>query len=1038
MYATIIHISDLHFKNDAENQFRLSCLLRDLERLRSDGPVYTAFTGDLVQSGDDNAFDRLFDQLIGPLIELGHELFVVPGNHDVQRAIANQTFADRILADHGSGYLFGKHIGMRESHPEPEFDSLVNYRNLEDLLQPYNQRNYWGYATTRGAVSVVGLNSAWLCCSRSGGGSDRGRLRVEPSVLEKLSKSLPSDTLRVALLHHPLDWLEETTRSAVNDLLIQHMDLVLFGHVHSKDVVGQIKGYSNCLFLQSPPLRAGWSKGTNGYTIINANIPHKRFEVEYRSYSQPRRAFVLGEDFVAGGLLRPRPEDIAFFQMSPSRSGLLQRYSDAEAFDYLDWYRTHIRSKSKTTGSFVVPKARRLTANDDGQAYGSSQTVTQIISDSTRDQFFIAPLDAGSTTAAYLAFKHLSETFASHDKVPAYFDAGREKINRASILRMVSQTTLVNYSHTEAEQLAEDGAIVMVVDGLCLGDVDQFNRFRETVDRYFPKIRFVYFLSTERRGVSPTGAIEPKLSSDEDEIYEFSQLSVGDIRSMIEMRVPDKAEDIRESVVSHVVESFRQMDEPIFASTVAVVIDTITQDPGFKPLNKARLIERYVECLLGRFDLEDVREGAFSSSDKINFLGFVARKLLDENRVGMDEDRWNEMTSDYQARFLIELPQRLLEEFLEKGLLTMERGAITFRGDHLFSFFVAQQMKRDADFAASLVKGSGLFRHYREITVYGELEGTNVLDVLNEIFGELSHIEANLQKSYAEIGINLNGEWRAACTDTGADADSKSLEEAATRLGSASATAESSDNHDNAELQTIDRRRGVAERKSVREAEARLLVGMRLYGLLLKNALHLEATDKLRHLKKLFETAELWVGFMCACRSFIGRFPIVVAGGVRFINYGAATDPEKSLKDFKFNAPNSVSKIIAETLRNPQLAIAIRSLVASLEPMGRLFARDTLLNMTGSQNRDVYLRSLKSETDVNLIICALRTLRMKYLAAGRDHDRREHLEKVVEGIAKDQRISARVNIENLRKARLVQDLRSNAKENTSKNESNSK
>ena len=106
--------------------------------------------------------------------------------------------------------------------------------------------------------------------------------------------------------------------------------------------------------------------------------------------------------------------------------------------------------------------------------------------------------------------------------------------------------------------------------------------------------------------------------------------------------------------------------------------------------------------------------------------------------------------------------------------------------------------------------------------------------------------------------------------------------------------------------------------------------------------------------------------------------------------------------------------------------------------MGRLFARDTLLNMTGSQNRDVYLRSLKSETDVNLIICALRTLRMKYLAAGRDHDRREHLEKVVEGIAKDQRISARVNIENLRKARLVQDLRSNAKENTSKNESNSK
>lgn len=89
---------------------------------------------------------------------------------------------------------------------------------------------------------------------------------------------------------------------------------------------------------------------------------------------------------------------------------------------------------------------------------------------------------------------------------------------------------------------------------------------------------------------------------------------------MIEARLLDLALESREGMVSHVVESFRQMDEPIFASSVAVVIDTLVQDPEFKPLNKARLIERYVECLLGRFDLEDVREGIFNSSDKISLL----------------------------------------------------------------------------------------------------------------------------------------------------------------------------------------------------------------------------------------------------------------------------------------------------------------------------------------------------------------------------------------------------------------------------------
>lgn len=282
MYATVVHLSDLHFKNDAENRFRLGCLRKDLERLRTDGPIHTAFTGDLVHAGDDNAFDFLFDELIGPLVELGHELFIVPGNHDVQRSIASQSFAERILADRGSGYLFGDHNGIRNNHPDAKFDPLVNYRNLEDLLAPYDQRNYWGYTATRGSVSVLGLNSAWLCCERSAGGSDRGALRVEPSVLEKLAKSLPPDTMRIALLHHPLDWLEETTRSAVNDLLIEHTDLVLFGHVHANDVVGQIKGSSSCLFFQAPPLRAGWSKGTNGYAIIRGDVAHKRFEVEYR------------------------------------------------------------------------------------------------------------------------------------------------------------------------------------------------------------------------------------------------------------------------------------------------------------------------------------------------------------------------------------------------------------------------------------------------------------------------------------------------------------------------------------------------------------------------------------------------------------------------------------------------------------------------------------------------------------------------------------------------------------------------------------
>jgi predicted MPP superfamily phosphohydrolase len=1033
MEATIVHLSDLHFKNDAENQFRIRCLLEDLKRLQNDQPIHTVFTGDLVQAGDENSFEGLFEFLVGPLLELGHEVFVVPGNHDVQRSIANQSFCEKILADRTSSYLFGSSTGIRRNHPDPAFDALVNYKNFEDLFAPYEQRFYWGYTATRGSVSILGLNSSWLCCERDFGLTDRGALRVEPSIVERLAKSLPSETLRIALLHHPMDWLEETTRSAVNDLLIEHTDIVLFGHVHSNAVVGQVKQTSNCLFLQAPPLRAGWSKGTNGYAIVRGDVLHKRFEVEYRSYSQTRREFVIGVDFAANGRLFPRPEDETFFKTTPPLSGLLRRYVEADPVDYLDWYRTHIRSKSKFTGSFVIPKAYRILSGDDGPEYGQPETVTQIVGASLRDQFFVAPLDAGSTTAAYLTFKHLSETFDSHKQVPAYFDAGRETINKASILRKISQTTPLRYSHLQVEQLAADGSIVVVVDGLCLADVDQFNLFRDTADRYLPRVRFIYFLSTERRGVSPTGVGEPRLSTEQDEIYEFSQLEVDDIRSMVAMRTSDKDESVREGFVSHVVESFRQMGEPIFASTVSVIIDTVLQDPEFKPLNKARLIERYVECLLGRFDLEDVREGAFSSSDKINFLSFVARQLLEANLVGLDEKRWDKISQLYQSRFLIELPKGLMQEFLDKGLLTAEGGEITFRGDDMFSFFVAQQMKRDPNFATTLVHGRGMFRHYREITIYGELEGTNVSAVLDGVYKELSEIETTLLENYSRDGVDLTDEWRATCAEMEASVASNSLGEAATGLHNATATPESADRHDNAELAQVDRRRGVAARQEVRNAEARLLVGMQLYGLLLKNALHIEAADKLRHLRRLYDAAELWVGFMCACREVIGRYPVVIAGGVRFINFGSATDPDKSYREFKFNAPMAVSRLIAGTLRNPQLSVAIRSVMKDLSPMSQLFARNSLLEMPSSHNREAFLSSLMSEANLDVITCSLRTLRTRYLAAGRNQGRREHLEKIVASISKDSRISSRGNFMKLKKARLVEDLRRSAAESSKSN-----
>lgn len=138
--------------------------------------------GILVHAGDDKTYDCLFDELIGPLLEIGHEIAVVPGNHDIQRSLTSHEFSDQCLADRGSSYLFSDGGITVNPYGNNKNDPLANYHEFEEIFGPYDLRSYWGYLDL-GSISIVGLNSTWLSCVRNESNADRGRLRIEPYIL---------------------------------------------------------------------------------------------------------------------------------------------------------------------------------------------------------------------------------------------------------------------------------------------------------------------------------------------------------------------------------------------------------------------------------------------------------------------------------------------------------------------------------------------------------------------------------------------------------------------------------------------------------------------------------------------------------------------------------------------------------------------------------------------------------------------------------------------------------------------------------------
>ena len=1024
MEISIVHLSDLHFKNDVENRFRLNKLREDLSSLPLGANVITAFTGDLVQSGDQEQYDVLFEELLGPLIEADHQIAIVPGNHDVERHLADSESAAAFLKDHASSYLFSGSSFRSTPYENTPNGSLNNYRALEDLFEPYAERSFYGYLKQIGDVCVVGMNSTWLSHERSRDESDRGKLRVEPHVLSKYVEGVPENSFKVLLLHHPLDWLEETTRDAITSLATEKFNLVLFGHVHTADLTSLIRNEDGATFIQSPPLRADWSKGTNGYAVIRCNTASGASEITYRSYSKSRRAFVLGEDFGPGGVAYPRDSDQKFFQRSPSLSSLAQRFLAGEPHDLVDWHRRNVRAKSNYIESFIIPQVHKVAYSEEEQWLEAPVALSQIYEPSSRDHFVIAPADSGLSTCAFLTLKGIAESVRDTGIIPAFFDAGENSVNRASILRSMVQTGLTRYTTAEMEHLAEQGSVRLIVDGLNLSNAEHFNNFRQTIRQFFPKLRITAFVRTEKVGQAVSSLDYPSMSLVEDDVYELGELGVQQIREVIAMHRKKLNDATIDKLANHAVESLSQINEPVFPSTVAVLVETLVQDYDFRPINKARLLDRYVECLLGRFELEDVREGTFSSHDKIEFLSYVARKILEQDTGGLSDAEWKDARNSYEADYLIELPRGLLNEFEEKGLLVSEGGQITFRADYLFSYFIARQMKSDAAFADKISTGNGLFKHHSEVVFYGELEGTDTGSVLDQVYKQVDQLEEILLEQYSKAGIDLSTEWQNSIQD-----DPKEVAKVFKELlevDRLDPDPNVADRQDNERLANVLRRRGIARRHEVAETEARLLVAMKLYGQLIRNALHIPAADKLRHLAKLYNSAEVWVGFMSAAREHIGSSPVTVAGGVRFINNGALFDREKSIADFKYNAPNTVSRVLADAVKNPQLSVALRSVLPRLSDMGALFAREALLTLPSPDNQRAYLQSIRDAKDKTLVTASMRALRREYLGSGRNSDMRGHTELIVGAIRGAIGERALGDPKTLEKQKLVRDMKAAA------------
>lgn len=237
---TWLHVSDFHFKDD--DSYDRDVVLRSLisavekARLKNLCPDCIFVTGDVAYSGREQEYaaaSAFFDKLREVAALDKNRLFIVPGNHDVDRN-EGKGLVHSLASEEESVEFFGP------KHPQHHFAKLGAFRqwfnNYFEGVQKFPSRStcQTQEIDVRGIrIGVVAINSALFSINQH----DHGKLWVGRRCLDEAIEEINrlSPHLRIALIHHPLEWLHEAERSNIQAKLSNNVDCILRGHLHEAE-----------------------------------------------------------------------------------------------------------------------------------------------------------------------------------------------------------------------------------------------------------------------------------------------------------------------------------------------------------------------------------------------------------------------------------------------------------------------------------------------------------------------------------------------------------------------------------------------------------------------------------------------------------------------------------------------------------------------------------------------------------------------------------------------------------------------------------
>jgi UDP-2,3-diacylglucosamine pyrophosphatase LpxH len=358
-----LHLSDWHHKTPAYDRNVIAGKLIDDIKTRADWDPklenidLIAFTGDISFSGETEQFELAHQQLIEPIRNIFGTtvpIYCIPGNHDIQRSAFSNIPAE------WAGIL----AGGTEKNSDVE-QLLQDPAKLEILNGPL--KNFYRYATKQGCkydprklyfvetiekggrkIGIACLNTAWHSARftiQPAGSTinsmiwDRGLLRLTEAQISDALRQLSDADITIAMMHHPLHWLEETEQAKAEQIVGRHCHIVLHGHEHRPNMSRLSNAFGDTVTI---PAGACYNRRiptdprySNAYNFCSLDLDSNVGTIFHRLWSEENNEWRADERFWAKGRsLFFIQKKQAFEQQKTARKALNQLSKNYLAYAY--------------------------------------------------------------------------------------------------------------------------------------------------------------------------------------------------------------------------------------------------------------------------------------------------------------------------------------------------------------------------------------------------------------------------------------------------------------------------------------------------------------------------------------------------------------------------------------------------------------------------------------------------------------------------------------------------------------------------------